>query len=168
MSSKQKTTNDAPDLDMDKFYAVADYPDYKINRRGKILGKFGRPMKHQENEKGYFYVNLVNENGSKAHKVHRLVATQFLLKGGQGKNLVSHVNGDKSNNSVRNLEWVTKFELRARSTKERIKLSQTQRDQIVKTLKKDFKTLTRRDVYDRLVKKYGVSRDYLSHLDYCK
>jgi transposase len=164
--TRAKTANDATGLDMDKFIGIAGYSDYKINRRGKILGKNGRPLKQQVNEKGYYYVSLYKDGKSKNFKVHRLVASSFLLKGARGRNCVNHVNGDKSNNTIQNLEWVTQRENIAKKTGERVSLTSKQRLQILKTLSRKYKTLTRKDVYDRLQAKYGVSRDYLSNLNY--
>lgn len=161
-----KTANDASGLDMDKFHGISGYTDYKINRRGKILGKNGRPLKQQVNEKGYYYVSLYKDGKSQNFKVHRLVAMQFILKGARGRNCVNHINGDKANNTIQNLEWVTQQENIARRTKTRVSLTTAQRQQILKTLNRNFKTLTRKDVYDRLQNKYGVSRDYLSNLNY--
>lgn len=164
--TRAKTANDATGLDMDKFCGITGYSDYKINRRGKILGKNGRPLKQQVNEKGYYYVCLYKDGKQKAFKVHRLVASTFLLKGARGRNCVNHINGDKANNTIQNLEWVTQRENIAKKNGQRVKLSSAQRLQILKTLSRKYKTLTRKDVYDRLQAKYGVSRDYLSNLNY--
>ena len=56
---------------------------------------------------GYLSVRL----GSKGREagVHRLVAETF-LKRGSGENEVNHIDGDKANNRVDNLEWVTRKE----------------------------------------------------------
>lgn len=56
----------------------------------------------------YLYVNL-NNNGIKQFRVHRLVAMHFI---DNPKNLeqVNHIDGDKNNNTVDNLEWCTNQE----------------------------------------------------------
>lgn len=53
---------------------------------------------------GYYHFNM---NGSVY--VHRVVAIAF-LPNLEGKREVNHKDGDKSNNCLDNLEWMTKFE----------------------------------------------------------
>lgn len=56
------------------------------------------------NEKGYCRVDLSKSGESKRHRVHRLVAKTFLPN---PYNLleVNHIDGNKQNNNVNNLEW---------------------------------------------------------------
>jgi hypothetical protein len=51
---------------------------------------------------GYLYVSINN----KTALVHRLVAEAW-LPNPEGYRCVNHVNGDKTNNNVHNLEWCT-------------------------------------------------------------
>ena len=62
-------------------------------------------MKPQKDHKGYLYVEI----GRKKYKVHRLVAEYFIPN---PNNLpqVNHIDCDKTNNNVKNLEWVTNRE----------------------------------------------------------
>ena len=61
------------------------------------------------NSSGYRIVNLTNADGvKKIHFVHRAVLCSFL---GFASNMyVNHIDGDKSNNILSNLEWVTPLE----------------------------------------------------------
>lgn len=77
--------------------------DYEITKEGLVINKHnGRVVKPQKNGKGYFRVSI----GGKLKFVHRLVAEQFIPN---PNNLpqVNHIDGDKTNNCVDNLEWVT-------------------------------------------------------------
>jgi hypothetical protein len=56
---------------------------------------------------GYVVVNLSIENRSKIHYVHRLVLSSFTL---YSKLEINHIDGDKKNNIISNLEYVTKKE----------------------------------------------------------
>ena len=71
--------------------------------RNRIPGKMMFP--HQD-RKGYLNVNLSREGKIFHAKVHRLVAQAFLPN---PENLpeVNHINFEKDNNFVKNLEWVT-------------------------------------------------------------
>ena len=57
--------------------------------------------------KGYLRVDLYDSYGlRKHHKVHRLVANAF-IKNNLNLPQVNHKDGNKQNNSITNLEWVT-------------------------------------------------------------
>ena len=82
--------------------------DYEIMKDGRIFNKrFGRFVKPQLNNKGYGRVTLCG----KQFFVHRLVAEKYIPN---PNNLpqVNHKDGDKTNNSVENLEWVSNQENR--------------------------------------------------------
>ena len=53
----------------------------------------------------YHGVQLCNEEGSKKYYVHRLVCTAFLGNPIGGRVTVNHIDGDKYNNKLSNLEW---------------------------------------------------------------
>lgn len=59
--------------------------------------------------RGYERVSLNKEGRRKKFLVHRLVAETF-IPNPDNKEEVNHKDADKSNNSIDNLEWVTKLE----------------------------------------------------------
>lgn len=77
-----------------------NHTNNKIYPRDKIL----KPIL---NEKGYCRVDLSKSGKSKRHRVHRLVAKTFLPN---PYNLleVNHIDGNKQNNNVNNLEWCSR------------------------------------------------------------
>lgn len=65
-----------------------------------------RVLKPRYDKKGYVRVAL-HHSGRKDAAVHRLVALAFLGAPPGDKVQVNHIDGDKQNNAVTNLEWVT-------------------------------------------------------------
>ena len=66
-------------------------------------------MHPTDNGKGYKIVSLRKNTKRKNHYVHRLVAEAFIPKNGD-KNHVNHLDYDRGNNAVENLEWCTQKE----------------------------------------------------------
>ena len=82
--------------------------DYVITKQGEVIKKRnGRKVKPQPNGKGYLRVSI----GGKLQFVHRLVA-ELYIPNPDNKMQVNHKDGNKLNNSVDNLEWVTNQENR--------------------------------------------------------
>lgn len=68
-----------------------------------------RILKQSKSSTGYLHVQLYKNGNSCTKMIHILVATSFLLNP-DNKPQVNHKDGNKLNNSVKNLEWVTKSE----------------------------------------------------------
>ena len=93
---------------------VVGYEDYfTISNHGRLFGKrSGRVLKWTKTEKGYLaHATRLGGRKSKAIllRAHRLVADAF-IENDCGRPEVNHIDGDKTNNHVDNLEWVTKSE----------------------------------------------------------
>ena len=59
---------------------------------------------------GYLAVSLLKKGKRKNKRVHRIVAETFLNNNDKNKNVVNHIDGDKTNNNINNLEWCTQQE----------------------------------------------------------
>lgn len=80
-----------------------------IHKNGKQQPVAGRVMSAYADSVGYMHVTLCKDGKQKAMGVHRIVALTF-IPNPENKSQVNHIDGDKSNNHVDNLEWVTAAE----------------------------------------------------------
>lgn len=89
---------------------------YEVSNLGNIRNTRGKVLKVHAQNSGYFQVTFYDK-GKKKMLVHRVVS-QAWISNIESKPYVNHLDGDKANNSVDNLEWCTNSEniLHARST----------------------------------------------------
>lgn len=86
--------------------------DYQISNLGRVKSlkyKKERILKYFFDKDGYKNLTLTKNGKAKKKKIHRLVAECF-IKNPFNKPDVNHIDLDKSNNNVSNLEWVNKRE----------------------------------------------------------
>ena len=104
------------------FIMVEEYRDiigfegiYKVSNYGNVksLGnsksRKEKLLKSQRKTNGYLSVTLYKNGKSKSYFVHRLVAQAF-IPNPESKPEVNHINGIKTDNNVKNLEWNTRTE----------------------------------------------------------
>ena len=84
---------------------------YQISDKGEVrrLLKDGRTKPVKPRDGVYYTVSLSKDCKYTSFNVHRLVAEHFLEKTAE-QTEVNHKDGDKKNNNVENLEWVTQKE----------------------------------------------------------
>jgi hypothetical protein len=85
------------------------FSGYTIREDGLITSRFGRPVAPQAAKNGYVRVELWRDGKGKKYLLHRLLAEAFIPNPAD-KPCVNHIDGDKANNALSNLEWVTQSE----------------------------------------------------------
>lgn len=89
------------------FKTIQSHPKYEINKLGVIRDKLKFKIKSQYvGSTGYYMVSFSTKNKSKPFRVHRLLAMCF-VPNPHNKPHINHIDGNKLNNSIDNLEWVT-------------------------------------------------------------
>lgn len=99
---------------MEEWKDVVGYEDlFQVSSNGSIYGKRTKKvLKTFTNKKGYIVMStrIGGRTGKTiVFRLHRLVAEAF-ISNPENKPFVNHKDGNKSNNSVLNLEWVTNQE----------------------------------------------------------
>ena len=85
---------------------IPKHPDYYVTKWGDVWSlnrkKF---LEHDVNAQGYHKVNLSETYQVHNQRVHKLVAQLYLSNPNKLQDVI-HLDGDKSNNHVDNLQWV--------------------------------------------------------------
>lgn len=95
---------------METWITIAGYPDYEVSDAGMVRRKGGfSPEPGYPIRAGYMVINLKRDGKWKTHSVHRLVTDAFLGPCPEGMER-NHIDGNRANNRLDNLEFVTPSE----------------------------------------------------------
>ena len=89
-------------IGFEEIYQISSFGNLKSFKKNKD----GIILKQTNKKGGYFSVVLIFNNKIKYTRIHRLVAESFILNP-ENKKHVNHIDGNKQNNNVSNLEWNT-------------------------------------------------------------
>jgi hypothetical protein len=163
-------------LQENKYYMeekiVHNYPNYKVDIHGNVYGK-GICQNNLKGEwrkmggtiiKGYVKCKIRNNDGARLVFAHRLVAEAF-IENPQGKPTVNHINCNKKDNRLENLEWATNKEQIEHSIKNKLQ----DFDKIGKKLRVKFEQMDLKGNHIRFckgieatAKEFGVSATAIS------
>jgi hypothetical protein len=82
---------------------MVDYYGYKVYQNGTIIGLRGWVLKAVKDSGGYLTVNIKKDK-LRTVRIHRIMAECF-LPNPNSLPVVNHIDGNKLNNSLDNLEW---------------------------------------------------------------
>lgn len=81
----------------------------EVTRNGLVRNARGRILKQGLSSDGYRQVGYIHSVGRTTARVHRLIALAF-IPNLHNKPQINHIDGNKQNNSISNLEWCTNSE----------------------------------------------------------
>ena len=89
---------------------IKGYENYVIYEDGRVYSRKTKMYLYSGTGKeGYHYVRL-NKNGKgKKFYIHRLIA-EYYIPNPDNKSHIDHIDGNKLNNNINNLRWVTNGE----------------------------------------------------------
>jgi WD40 repeat protein len=99
-----------PVPDTNNSYQVSNYGRVKSFVINKVEGKLLNPSFRNGSKR----VEIVSENYKREEFVHKLVAKTWISKPSDDHNYVIHLDGNRKNNHVSNLEWHTEESIKAK------------------------------------------------------
>ena len=89
-----------------EYKTIEGYPNYTIDEQGNVKNVEGRYIKPRYDKRGYLRVNLSQDGKKGTYFIHQLVMQTF---NGLGKKYASidHIDGNKENNHISNLRYVS-------------------------------------------------------------
>lgn len=143
---------------------------YAITRDGRVWSNVtNRWLKQNKDKNGYFQLGLWLNTQPRCFRVHRLVALTF-MEPEKGRPCINHIDGDKTNNSVENLEWCTLAENMSLAWKTGLKKPLLgSKHALAKLTEKEVlqireKYKTGRFTHKQLARKYGVERTVVTNI----
>lgn len=89
---------------------IRGFDGYKVSNDGYVYSeKTRRILNRINNNKGYYHICLTVDGKMQYQLLHRLIAEAF-IPNPEGKPFINHIDGNKKNNKIENLEWVTNQE----------------------------------------------------------
>lgn len=143
---------------------------YEVSNTG-LVRRNARLIKPFKNTKGYLRV-VLSLYGKKAFFIHRMVAETF-LPNPDNKPQVNHIDGDKLNNNLSNLEWVTPRENYDHGMRHNLYESKYKGEAVPHSVLTEQDILTIRSIcikgdpelgYEALGQRYGVSGQHIKNI----
>ncbi|API90291.1 hypothetical protein BKP56_07050 [Marinilactibacillus sp. 15R] len=118
---------------------------------------------------GYVNVAIINKSeGNITKRLHRVVAEAF-IPNPENKPEINHIDGNKENNEVSNLEWVTSKENKRHAWENDLQVSVKGSEKPLAKLKEEDIASIRKEYREgciqmELAEKYGVARQTISSI----
>ena len=112
---------------MEVWLPIKEFPNYEVSSEGRVRNSDGFILHPGINNLGYPVVSLSDGQRRYTRSVHRLVALAFYDTDGKSL-VVDHIDGNKQNNHISNLEFCSSGENNSRAYKTGLKKPALQYD----------------------------------------
>lgn len=96
-----------PIINFEGLYEISNFG--RVKSLGNNKYKVDKIIKHCISKNGYAYCTLWINCKQKKYKIHRLIAIHF-IPNPENKPFINHIDSNRMNNSIENLEWCTQKE----------------------------------------------------------
>ena len=134
---------------------------YQVNNFGNIKNTKGLLIKQFDNHYGYLIVSLFKNKKQKSFPVHRLVAINH-IENPSNYEQVNHIDGNKLNNCVDNLEWCTRSQNQIHAFQNGLNRG------YVRSSNPNSKKLNQYDLNGNFIKQWDCIKDAMDELNICR
>ena len=128
--------------EVETFVKIEGFEKYEVSNLGRVRNiKSGRVLKPFLTKNGYLMHGLYENNKRKTLLLHRIIATAF-IDNPEAKPCVNHIDENKLNNDLSNLEWCTERENAIHGTR------------IKRIAEKNFKKVIQLDLNDNVLNEF--------------
>lgn len=128
--------------------------NYIVYDNGTIFSiKLNRFIKLNKDKDGYLLVHTKTNGLRKCFKVHRLVAEHFIGNSPHPSYVVNHKDGNKQNNNVSNLEWVSRKQNSEHAVKNNL---------VATEFRLPITKLSDKDCFNVLIMRYQYNYTYIA------
>lgn len=109
IKSNQMVNKYIANLDGEVWKEIKNYPLYLISSFGRVMNKRTKRLlkQYKDNVGGYLCINLWENGKGKTLRVHQLIYTTFFEDDNLKGFVINHIDGNKNNNNINNLEKVS-------------------------------------------------------------
>ena len=135
-----------------------EHTKYMISDKGNIKNKDTNYILEKHDKTGYSTVLLTHEGKSTTHRLHILVAKSF-LENNNPKNIVNHKDGNKLNNRLDNLEYISQSDNMKHAIKHKLfvpKFRQVEKKDVISDTN-EFNKLVSKKITD--FENYSITTD---------
>lgn len=151
LKEKSSLTYDFEDLDNEEWREILGYPNYFVSN----FGRFKKYIKSSEcfilmkttynKTVEYNYIGMINDKGKRKNlRACRVVGFAFVDGFSEEKNTINHIDGNKTNDSSYNLEWISQHDNNLHSYRvlnKAVNKNKKRYEKIVYKEKYEFKTV---------------------------